>query len=158
MQKIIKLNFLLLTAILLVCSSVQSVHAQDRKMTKEEKKKMKILKKIVWQTRDGSGIEENGRPIDFNSITGAAYMHFYVMKEKQKDSKRKKKVNKWKMEIAGQERVFNYEIKGDSIVFEKVKGWNDMRIITLEKDRLVVDQLKDGSIIRWNMVPKKKEE
>lgn len=158
MQKIIKLNFLLFTAILLVCSSMQSVQAQDHKMTKEEKKKMKTLQKTVWQTRDGSGIEKDGRIIDFNSITGAAYMHFYVMKEKQKDTKRKKKVNKWKMEIGGQERIFNYEIKGDSIAFEEVKGWNDMRIITLEKDRLVVDQLKDGSIIRWNMIPKTKED
>jgi hypothetical protein len=154
MQKIIKFS---LFTLLLLAFSLQS-HAQDRKMTKEEKKTMKTLKKTVWQTRDGSGIEKDGRPIDFNNITGAAYMHFYDMKEKQKGSKRKVKVNKWKMEIGGQERVFNYTIKGDSIAFDGVKGWNDMRIITLEKDRLTVDQLSDGSIIRWNMVPKKKED
>ncbi len=152
MQKLIKFPLL---AILFLFSSSIAFAQEEYRMNKKEKKTMKKLMRIDWQTKN---IEQDGKFIDFNSIAGPAYLYFYIMKEKQKDKRKKLKVNKWKMEISGQDRIFNYHIKGDSIVFEGLKGWNDMRIIILEKDRLVMDQLNDGSIIRWNMVPKEEEE
>jgi hypothetical protein len=133
----------------------QNVNDDDYKMTKADLKKYKMLSAMNWKTVN---IEQDGRPININEISGEAYMYFYQMKETDKKTKKSKTVYKFKMEMEGSDRIFDIRIKGDSVQFIGVKGWNDFRIINLEKDRFSADQVMDGHVIRWNMTSMPKED
>lgn len=61
------------------------------------------------------------------------------------------------MDIGGRDRIFDFQVRKDSIQFLQVRGWNDMRIIKLEDGKLVVDQLHEGNLRRWYFVPAEEE-
>lgn len=156
MQFFVKFNFWLLIA-LFSCSTAFAQNEAGYKMNKDDMKKVKALSANDWKTKD---VERDGKPIDINAIAGEVTMFFYSMKETDKKTKKKSTVYKWKMDMGGQERMFDYHVKGDSIQFIGVRGWNDFKIISMEKDRLVVENVIDGHLMRWNMIskPKVKEE
>lgn len=152
--------FVLMTMLLLGVQ--QSSFAQD----KDDMKVAKILTKSrKWNS---SKLQKDGREINLKSHIGVVVMEFYVYKEKKtvtstdaNGNEVKKKVqetsNVFKMEMGGNDRTFNYVVKNDSIQFDRVKGWNDYRIVRCEKDELVIEQDLDGSLFRWTMIPAPKE-
>lgn len=139
---------------------LQAQKNKKYKPSKEEKKTMKTLKSHPWQTEY---LELNGQYIDCNAQAGPIVMYFYDLKEKvqvkrgKKTKYKKQKVDKWKMDIGGRDRIFDFQVRKDSIQFLQVKGWNDMRIIKLEDGKLVVDQLHEGNLRRWYFVPAEEE-
>lgn len=121
--------------------------AQNTKMSKADAKRNKTLM-ATWSVET---IQKGGRVIDIKAIAGETLMHFYPIEKKDKDSGKKYLVYKYKMEGGGFDRIFDYKIEGDSIKFVGVNGWNDLKIIEMDAAKLVVDQLVDGDIIRYNM-------
>jgi len=152
MQFFVKFNLLLILGLFISQVSVAQNDA-GYKMSKDDLKKVKALSVNDWKTKD---LERDGKLIDINSIAGEAIMFFYTMKIKDKKTNKKSTVHKWKMDMGGQERIFDYQVKGDSIQFVGVKGWNDFKIINMEADRLVVENVIDGHVMRWNMLPRPK--
>jgi hypothetical protein len=152
MQFFVKFNLLLILGLFISQVSVAQNDA-GYKMSKDDLKKVKALSVNDWKTKD---LERDGKLIDINAIAGEAIMFFYTMKIKDKKTNKKSTVHKWKMDMGGQERIFDYQVKGDSIQFVGVKGWNDFKIINMEADRLVVENVIDGHVMRWNMLPRPK--
>ena len=137
MQLLIKFNFWLILA-LFTCQVSFAQNEDGYKMSKDDMKKVKALSVNDWKTKN---VERDGRPIDINAIAGEVTMFFFSMKETDKKTKKKRTVYKWKADFGGQERMFDYQVKGDSIQFIGVKGWNDFKIISMEKDRLVIENV-----------------
>ncbi len=104
----------------------------------------------TWQIKT---IEKGGRTIDINAIAGETFMEFTKSEKKDKDGKKLVKY-RFRMEMGGSDRVFDYKIEGDSVKFVGVKGWNDMHIIALDKEQIKLDQIVDGDMIRWNGYPR----
>lgn len=122
--------------------------AQGDKMSKTDAKRNKGLM-ATWSVES---LQKGSRLIDIKAIAGEVLMHFYPMEKKDKDTGKKFFVYKYKMEGGGFDRIFDYKIEGDSIKFIGVNGWNDLKIIEMDASKLVVDQLMDGDLIRYNMI------
>jgi hypothetical protein len=155
-------NVSLLISLMLLLFGAQQAFAQD----KEDKKNAKtIIKVSLW---DCSKLQKDGRVINLKGIAGAVTMEFTIVKEKKtekftdaKGEEKKKKVteliNVFKMEMGGNDRIFNYDIKSDSIQFLGLNGWNDYRIVRVGKDEMILEHDMDNSIYRWTMIPIAKE-
>ncbi|BDS09800.1 hypothetical protein [Aureispira anguillae] len=160
MQKTFNVSMLVWGMILLL--GVQQSFAQD----KEDKKAAKTIAKVgKWECKK---LQKDGREINLKAIAGIVTMDFSVRKEKvtkkvtdAKGVEKKKKVmevtNVFKMEMGGNDRIFNYHIKNDSIQFVGLNGWNDYRIVRIEKDEIVLEHSLDNSLFRWTMIPSPKE-
>lgn len=160
MQKMFNISMLLWVMLLLI--NTQQASAQDKDDIKNAKTLLKVGK---WQCKK---LQKDGREIDINAIAGTVVMDFSVHKEKKtkkftdaKGNEKKKKVmeitNVFKMEMGGNDRIFNYNIASDSIKFVGLNGWNDYRIVRVEKDEMVLEHNLDDSLYRWTMVPSPKE-
>lgn len=152
----------LLISVMLLLFGAQQAFAQD----KDDKKNAKtILKVSLWEC---DKLQQNGRVMNVKGIAGIVTMGFTIVKEKKtekftdaKGEEKKKKVtelvNVFKMEMGGNDRIFNYEIKNDSIQFLGLNGWNDYRIVRVEKDEMILEHNLDNNIYRWTMIPTPKE-
>jgi hypothetical protein len=152
-----------LMSLMLLLLSVQQSFAQD----KEDKKAAKVIAKVgMWECKK---LQKDGREINIKGIAGTVTMKFTIRKEKKtekftngKGEEKKKKVteivNVFKMDMGGNDRIFNYHVNNDSIQFVGLNGWNDYRIVRVEKDEMVLEHdLDDNSIYRWTMIPSPKE-
>lgn len=101
----------------------------------------------IWEVKT---LEKGGRIINITEIAGETFMEFYRFQKKEKDGKIKV-TYKYRMEMGGSDRMFDFKLVGDSVQFQQVKGWNDMKISSLDKitGELVLDQAIDGDIISW---------
>ena len=73
----------------------------------------------------------------------------------KKDEKKKPKtVYKFRMEMGGQDRIFDFKVANDSVKFISVKNWNDMKIVSYSKELTKLDQIVDVDIIRYNLYPR----
>lgn len=155
-------NVSMLISIMLLLLGAQQTFAQD----KEDKKAAKTIAKIgLWECKK---LQKDGREINIKAIAGIVTMNFNVIKNKKtekftdaKGNEKKKKVmeviNVFKMEMGGNDRIFNYDIKNDSVQFIGVNGWNDYRIVRIEKDEMILEHNLDDSIYRWTMIPAPKD-
>lgn len=160
MQRIFNVSMLISVMLLLFGS--QQAFAQD----KADKKNAKMIAKVgLWEC---DKLQKDGREINIKGIAGTVTMKFTIRKEKKtekftdaKGVEKKKKVteivNVFKKEMGGNDRIFNYEIKNDSIQFVGLNGWNDYRIVRVEKDEMILEHSLDDSIYRWTMIPSPKE-
>lgn len=160
MRRTFKVSMLI--SVMLLLFGAQQAFAQD----KEDKKNAKtILKVSLWEC---DKLQQNGRVMNVKGIAGIVTMAFTIVKEKKtekftdaKGEDKKKKVtelvNVFKMEMGGNDRIFNYEIKNDSIQFLGLNGWNDYRIVRVEKDEMILEHNLDNNIYRWTMIPTPKE-
>ena len=160
MQK--TLNISLLCWMLLFLLASQQTFAQD----KDDIKAAKILAKVnKWECKK---LQKDGREINIKAIAGIVTMEFSARKEKKtktvtdkKGNEKKQKVtevvNVFKMEMGGNDRIFNYNVESDSIKFIGLNGWNDYRIVRVEKDEIVLEHTLDDSLYRWTMIPAPKE-
>lgn len=135
--------------------------------SKEDKKTAKAITKVgIWKAEK---LFSDGRPVNIQAVVGEVLMNFSTKKEKStitvtdKKGRDKKKnvtevVNVFRMEMGGSNRIFNYEVKNDSIKFIGLKGWNDYRIVRMEKEEIVLEQVLDNSLMRWVLVPAAIEE
>ncbi len=142
--------------------AAQESFAQD----KDDEKTAKALVKVgKWNCEK---LQKDGREIDITAIAGVVTMEFFIRKEKknttvvdkngnEKEKKVTETINVFKMEMGGNDRIFNYNVKNDSVQFIGLNGWNDYRIVRVEKDELVIEQDLDNSLFRWKMVPAPKE-
>ncbi len=148
--------------IFLIFLSGTQTFAQD----KEDKKIAKTIVKVnKWQC---DKLIKDGKELKVKQIIGDVTMEFSVFKEKKnkkivdaKGNEKTKKVmeitNVFKMEMGGNDRIFNYHIKNDSIQFVGLNGFNDFRVIRSEKDELVIEQILNKGLFRWTMIPAPKE-
>jgi hypothetical protein len=155
-------NVSMLISVMLLLLGTQHAFAQD----KEDKKNAKIIAKIgLWEC---DKLQKDGREINIKAIAGTVTMKFTIRKDKKtekftdaKGVEQKKKVteviNVFQKEMGGNDRIFNYEIKNDSIQFIGLNGWNDYRIVRVEKDEMILEHNLDNSIYRWTMIPSPKE-
>lgn len=155
-------NVIMLVCEIIFLLGVQQVFAQD----KDDIKAAKILAKVgKWECKK---LQKDGREINIKAIAGDVTMEYFVRKEKvtktvtdKKGNEKKKKVmeitNVFKMEMGGNDRIFNYNVKSDSIQFIGLNGWNDYRIVRIEKDEAVLEHNLDNSLFRWTMIPAPKE-
>lgn len=155
-------NVSMLISVMLLLLGAQQAFAQD----KDDKKAAKTIAKVgMWECKK---LQKDGREINIKGIAGIVTMNFKIRKEKKtekftdaKGNEKKKKVmeiiNVFKMEMGGNDRIFNYNIKNDSVQFIGVNGWNDYRIVRIEKDEMVLEHNLDNSIYRWTMIPEPKE-
>ncbi|MBL4650015.1 MAG: hypothetical protein JKY03_09805 [Aureispira sp.] len=155
-------NVSMLISVMLLLFGAQQAFAQD----KEDKKNAKTIAKIgLWECEK---LQKDGRVINLKGIAGAVTMKFSIRKEKRtekftnaKGEEKKKKVtelvNVFKMEMGGNDRIFNYNIKSDSVQFIGLNGWNDYRIVRIGKDEMILEHNLDNSIYRWSMIPAPKE-
>ncbi len=162
MKKITNLlGFALLFIFLL---NTQQLNAQSEStQKKKDKKTAQIIYKVgAWESYK---TEKNGAPFNLESIAGKATMTFIhrtlkktkEVKETGKVKKYKEIVNSFKMEMGGNDRIFNFTIENDSIKFIKINGFSDYRIVRVDAAELVLEQELDNSLFRWVMRPKKKE-
>lgn len=95
-------------------------------------------------------LEKDGRDIDVASIAGEVFMEFFRHEKKDKEGKLKT-TYRFRMEMGGSDRTFDFKIVADSVQFQQVKGWNDFKIIELDRPNsvLVLEQDMDGDLIRW---------
>lgn len=160
MQKTFKLTILL--SLFTLLWSLPAVQAQD----KDDKKAAKTLtKQKSWKCKT---LQIDGREVNVQAIVGDVTMDFFVRKEERKvtvtdkkgnDKKKtiKEKVNVFQMQMGGSDRIFNYDVKQDSIQFVGLKGWSDYRIVRADKDEIVLEHVLDDSLMRWTMVPYEEE-
>jgi hypothetical protein len=104
----------------------------------------------TWQAKN---IEKNGRIIDINALAGEVLMEFRQSSKKQADGKMKI-VYKARIEMGGSDRIFDYVVANDSVKYQGVEGWNDMKIISQTAEELKFDQIVDDDLLRWNMFPR----
>jgi len=104
----------------------------------------------IWEIKT---IEKGGRTIDMRAIAGECYMDF-SKNVKKSDDKKTKTTYKFRMEMGGQDRIFDYRVMNDSVKFVQVKNWNDMKIVSFSKEETKLDQIVDGDIIRYNLYPR----
>jgi hypothetical protein len=159
MQRLFNLSMFVFLIIFL---SGEQAKAQD----KEDKKIAKSIVKVnKWQC---DKLLKDGRELNVKSILGIVTMEFSIIKEKKnkkivdaKGNEKTKKVlevtNVFKMEMGGNDRIFNYHIINDSIKFVGLNGFNDFKVIRSEKDELVIEQILDKKLWRWTLIPAPKE-
>ena len=139
----------------------QGAVAQD----KDDIKMAKTIHKIgAWQSKQTF---KDGREFNFEAVAGKVVMTFTTRTQKKtkqievkgkiKKKKVKEVINSFKMEVGGNDRIFNYVIESDSVKFDSVKGFKDFKIVRADKDELVLEQELDGSLFRWVMKPAPKE-
>ncbi len=104
----------------------------------------------IWEIKT---IEKGGRTIDMRAIAGECYIDFSKNVKKSED-KKAKTTYKFRMEMGGQDRVFDYRVMNDSVKFVAVKNWNDMKIVSFSKELTKLDQVLDGDIVRYNLYPR----
>jgi hypothetical protein len=104
----------------------------------------------IWEVKT---LEKSGRIINITEIAGETFMEFYRFQKIEKDGKIKI-TYKYRMEMGGSDRMFDFKLVGDSIQFQQVKGWNDMKISSLDPitGDLTLDQAIDGDIISWALI------
>ncbi|MGH1338575.1 MAG: hypothetical protein ACRBFS_20845 [Aureispira sp.] len=156
MQKSFKLTILLsLIALLWALPSTQAQDKDDKKIAKT------LVKQRSWKCKT---LRIDGREVNVQAIVGDVNMDFFVRKQERKvtvtdkkgnEKKKtiKEKVNVFQMEMGGSDRIFNYNIKQDSVQFVGLKGWNDYRIVSASKEEVVLEHVLDDSLMRWIMVP-----
>ncbi len=160
MQTTIKLTLLL--SCLAFLGALSTVQAQD----KDDKKIAKTLtKQRSWKCKT---LSIDGREVNVQAIVGDVTMDFFVRKEEkkvtvtdkkgnEKKKKVKEKVNVFQMQMGGNDRIFNYNVKQDSVQFIGLKGWNDYRVVRADKDEVVLEHVLDNSLMRLTMVPYEEE-
>jgi hypothetical protein len=156
MQTTFRLTILVsLFALLWALPNAQAQDKDDKKIAKT------LTKQRSWKCKS---IRIDGREVNVQAIVGDVIMDFFVRKEENKvtvtnkkgeEVKKvvKEKVNVFQMEMGGSDRIFNYNIKQDSVKFIGLKGWNDYRIVRADKDEVVLEHVLDDSLMRWTMVP-----
>lgn len=164
MQKMFNLAVVLM--MLFFFLTPQSGSAQSKDQIKKDTKTAAALTKVgAWEC---SKLQKDGREIRVKEIAGTVTMNFSTRKEKKnekytdaKGNEKTKKVtevtNVFKMEMGGNDRIFNYNVKNDSIQFVGLNGWNDYRIVRAEKDEVVLEHDLDNSLFRWTMIPMPKD-
>jgi hypothetical protein len=141
---------------------LQVSYAQDKVDLKTAKNLVKVNK---WQC---DKLQKDGRELNVKGLVGIVTMEFSVFKErinkkmvddngKEKSKKVLEKTNVFKMEMGGNDRIFNYNVKNDSIQFIGLDGFNDFKVVRSEKEELVIEQELDDSLFRWTMLPAPKE-
>ena len=141
---------------------VQLSFAQDKEDLKTAKNLVKVNK---WQC---DKLQKDGRELNVKGLVGIVTMQFSIFKERknkiittgsgqEKTKKVLETTNVFKMEMGGNDRIFNYNVSNDSIQFVGLDGFNDFRVVRSEKNELVIEQELDSSIFRWTMLPAPKE-
>lgn len=123
------------------------VACSTTKTSKTQAPENKVLG--TWQVKS---LDQNGRSIDIEKIAGETFMEFYTYEKKDKDGN-KVITYKYRMEMGGSDRMFDFKLVNDSIQFQKVKGWNDLKILELNRETgsFIVEQFMDGNNITWYM-------
>jgi hypothetical protein len=136
---------LLLVAAVFAIGSGQVV---AQKMSKADKKGYKQLLKVgTWEAK---GLSKNGSPVDFT-----AYAEMLMDFEKHTTKKNKKKTVRhvlW-IDMSGGNRNFDFEYKNDSIQFLNVRGLNDYRVVSVDKELLIMEQVLNQDLYRWKFLP-----
>ncbi|MCX6182200.1 MAG: hypothetical protein NT150_09760 [Bacteroidetes bacterium] len=109
------------------------------------KKQWKMISSHQWKIKD---MVKNGKTVDIVKYTGDQFYSFFTEKAG------KKKINKVKIEIGAEVRLFECGIVGDSIKLYNASGWNNYKIISLQKDKAVLEQVSLGTNVQWNLVPR----
>lgn len=146
----------------LVAGFTAESFSQDKEDLKTAKNLIKVNK---WQC---DKLQKDGRELNVKGLVGIVTMEFSVFKERknkkvtdangnEKTKKVLEKTNVFKMMMGGNDRIFNYNIKNDSIQFIGLDGFNDFRVVRSEKAELVIEQQLDNSLFRWTMLPAPKE-
>lgn len=138
-------------------SAFQTIDYGDYNMSFEELLKFNKLSAHEWISEN---MTKEDKIVNINNINGVITMSFSMVRERNLNDKQKKPYRKFRYIVGGTKHEMNFTIIGDSIHFHGFKGWNDCKIIELKKDRLVLEQLYQNKIIRWNMIPmtRKKED
>jgi len=130
-------NVSMLISIMLLLGA-QQTFAQD----KDDKKAAKTIAKVsMW---DCKKLQKDGREINIKGIAGIVTMEFRVRKEKKTEKITDSKGNEKKKKVM-------------EIINIGVNGWNDYRIVRLDKDEMILEHNLDDSIYRWTMIPTPKE-
>ena len=154
---ILFMRFFLLS---LCCAFLLSgLQAQPWQPAKKDKKRTALLLGS-WDTE---GVEKSGRQIDVKKVFGEVIFHYYILERKNKKTNKMEKHYKYKVEMGGTDRIFDFELRGDSISFPDVDGWNDCHILLLDKKNMELEQVIDGNIHIWKLnrlppAPKPKKE
>ena len=157
MYKTPKINIIVLLMISFL--GFNESYAQD----KEDKKMNETLAKVnKWRCKK---VLVDGKEINLDSTNiGVVTMEFSVLKKRKikkittkKGVEKNKKVlemtNVFKIEMSGNDRIFNYNIKNDSIQFMSVKGFNDYKIISINDTELLLEHVLNKSKFSWVMIP-----
>jgi len=155
-------NGRMIIGLMILLLGAQQSFAKDKDDIKAAKTLAKVAK---WECKK---LQKDGREINIKAVAGIVTMEFTVRKEKKKktevdkNGKEKTKMvkeitNVFKMEMGGNDRIFNYNVKSDSVQFVGLKGFNDYRIVRIEKDEMVLEHDLDDSLFRWTMIPAPKE-
>ena len=110
-----------------------------------EKKQWKMISAHGWKVKD---MVKNGKTVDIVKYTGDQFYSFFTEKEG------KKKINKVKIEIGSETRLFECGIVGDSIKLYNAGTWNNYKIVSVEKESAVLEQVALGANVQWNLVPR----
>jgi hypothetical protein len=155
-------NVSMIVSLMILLLGAQQSLAQD----KDDIKAAKTIEKVAkWECKK---LQKDGREVNIKAVAGIVTMSFTVRKEKknktivdkngkEKTKKVKEITNVFKMEMGGNDRIFNYNVKSDSIQFVGLKGFNDYRVVRIEKDEMILEHDLDDSLFRWTMIPAPKE-
>ncbi|MFM7021425.1 MAG: hypothetical protein ACKOXB_00490 [Flavobacteriales bacterium] len=110
-----------------------------------EGKQWKVFSAHEWKVKD---MVKNGKTVDIVKYTGDQYYSFFIEKEG------KKKIKKFKVEMGGETRVFECGIVGDSLKLFNPPGWNNYKIISVQKEKAVLEQISLGTTVQWNLIPR----
>ncbi|MCP4440782.1 MAG: hypothetical protein GY810_17810 [Aureispira sp.] len=148
MKKLMGLSLIALFSMLLVNDAAAQ---KAPKLSKEDKYTLKLLLKIrTWKSKE---LKVNGRKINVKKVMGDVLMDFYIYESKNKKTGKKEKTYKHKIDMAGSGRIFDFNIKNDSLQFIEVNGWNDYEVKRIDKTEVVIVQQLDNREHRWVMVP-----
>lgn len=137
----------------IVCKAFQVTEYTEHKMNFTELVKFSKLAAHDWVSEN---ITREDKVVNINNINGEIKMSFSVEREQKIGSKHKKRFRKFKYCIGGVTHDTNFTIIGDTVHFHGYKGWNDCKIIELKKDKLVLEQDYQNSIVRWKLIPQRK--
>lgn len=147
-KKLMGLSLITLFSILLVNDATAQ---KPPKLSKEDKYTLKWLLKIgSWKSKQ---LKVNGREIAVQKIMGDVLMDFYIYESKNKKTGKKEKTYKHKLDMAGSNRIFDFNIENDSLKFVEVNGWNDYEIKRIDKTEVVIIHRLDNKEHRWVMIP-----
>jgi hypothetical protein len=137
-----------------ICRAFQAIESGEVRMNFDEWIKFSRLSARDWVSEN---IYREGKVVNVNNINGEIKMSFSVEREQKINSKRKKPVRNFRYSVGGTAHETKFTIIGDTIHFHGYKYWNDCKIIELKKDKLVLEQNYQSTIVQWNMIPHRKK-
>jgi hypothetical protein len=151
------MKILLFLLALLATAPASLLAQEDLQLRPDNYKLSKAAKKQLKQltgTWDMLTIEVQGRTINYKEYDEMQII-FYD-RTKKNDKTKKSETNyyyKANWPARGVDRIFEYFFNegADSIKFVGVKGYNDVKIVSVDDKNLVLDQISDGSVQRWTL-------